>query len=82
MFSLKEKQYLSSEIERLILGLGHPEMPKDKPMFSIRIEGKESWSWAEIKPNWTFGIDNPPKVNPFNEISRQVLSKEDNQNGT
>jgi len=77
MFSVKEKQYISSQIEKLLLSLGHPEMPKSKPMFELHVVGKEDWSWADIKPNWIFGIDNPPSINPFNEIARDVLPKED-----
>lgn len=72
MFNVKEKQWLSGEFEKLVLSLNHPEMPKEKPRFSIRVEGKENWSWAELKPNWTFGVENPPSVNPFNEISRKI----------
>ena len=74
MFSIKEKQFIASQVEKLLLGLKHPEMPKEKPKFFLRVEGKEDWSWAEIKPNWTFGIDNPPEVNLFNEVARDVLS--------
>lgn len=73
MFSLKEKQFIAKEIEKLLLGLDHPEMPKEKPMFTLRVEGKEDWSFAEIKQNWTFGIDNPPNINPFNEEARDIL---------
>ena len=73
MFSMKEKQFVAGQIEKLLLSLKHPEMPKEKPMFTLRIEGKEDWSWAEIKPNWTFGVDNPPNVNPFNEVARDIL---------
>ena len=69
MFSVKEKQFISKEIEKLLLGLDHPEMPKEKPKFSLHVDGKESWSWADINPNWTFGINNPPESNPFNEIA-------------
>ena len=58
MFSLKEKQYIANQIEKLLLSLKHPEMPKKEPKFTLKVDGKESWSWAEIKPNWTFGIDN------------------------
>ena len=76
MFSLKEKQYISQMVERLLLELNHPEMPREKPNFTLRVEGKESWSWAEIRPNWIYGIDNPLKINPFNEIARDVLKKE------
>jgi hypothetical protein len=77
MFSIKEKQFIASQIEKLLLELDHPEMPKEKPMFTLNVEGKESWSWAEIKPNWTFGINNPPKINPFNEVARDILPKKD-----
>ncbi len=73
MFSVKEKQYLASEIEKLILGLKHPEMPEEKPDFHIVICGKESWSFAEIKPNWRFDIKNPPSINPFNETARDII---------
>jgi len=67
MFSVKEKQFIASKIEKLLLSLDHPEMPKEKPTFHLTVLGKEAWSWAEIKPNYTFGIDNPPSINPFNE---------------
>ena len=48
-------------------------MPKNKPMFFLKVTGKENWSWADIEPNWKFGIDNPPRANPFNEIAREIL---------
>lgn len=72
MFSMSEKKQIASAIENLLLELNHPEMPKEKPNFSLHVDGKESWSWADIKPNWTFGEDNVPGVNPFNEISRDL----------
>lgn len=72
MFSVQEKQHIAREIERLLLELNHPEMPKVNPKFSLHVDGKESWSWADIQPNWTFN-ENPPTVNPFNEIARKVL---------
>ena len=30
MFSVKEKQFIANQIERILLELNHPEMPKDK----------------------------------------------------
>ncbi len=72
MFSVEEKKKVSEEIEKLLLGLNHPEMPKEKPTFHLRVDGKESWSWADIKPNWTFDENNRPSVNPFNEASREL----------
>ncbi len=72
MFSKKEKQYIASEIEKLLLSLNHPEMPKEKPVFKIHIDGKESWSWADIEPNWKYE-DKPG--NPWNEVAREVLDE-------
>ena len=73
MFSKEQKIFLAGEVEKLILGLNHPEMPKDKPMFFLKVTGKEDWSWADIEPNWKFGDGNKPGVNPWNEIAREVL---------
>ena len=73
MFSVKEKQHIASIIEKVLLELKHPEMPKEKPLFKIHIQGKEEWSWADIEPNWKYGIDNPPQINHFNEIARDIL---------
>jgi len=75
MFSVKEKQFIAKEIEKLLLSLKHPEMPNEKLIFTLRVEGEEDWSFAEIKPNWTFGIDNPPNVNLFNEQARDILKE-------
>jgi hypothetical protein len=72
MFSLKEKQHIAAEVEKLLLSLNHPEMPKERPEFTLNVRGKEGWSWAEIGPNWTFTPENPHSVNPFNEISRYL----------
>ena len=59
MFSRQEKIEIATKVERILLNVAHPEMPTDKPMFHLRVEGKESWSWADIKPNHTFN-DTPP----------------------
>ena len=78
MFSIKEKQYIAAAIEKIILDLKHPEMPVEKPKFILDIYGKEDWSWAKIEPNWTFGVENPPTVNPFNEVARDLMKGPDN----
>lgn len=72
MFSIAEKQHIANVIEKTLMELDHPEMPKEKPDFKIHINGKESWSWADIEPNWKYDKDNPPSINPFNEISKQL----------
>jgi hypothetical protein len=73
MFSVKEKQFIAEQVEKLLLGLKHPEMPKERPVFKLRVEGAESWSWAEIAPNWMFNDANKPGVNPWNEVAREVI---------
>jgi len=74
MFSRKEKRVIATVIEKLLLSLSHPEMPDEKPDFDIHINGKEGWSWADIKPNWKFddGLDEVG-VNWFNENARDIL---------
>jgi hypothetical protein len=73
MFSFKEKKMIAQKIEELLLSLRHPEMPDEKPKFRLHVDGKESWSWADIEPNWTFSEENKPGINLFNEISRSLF---------
>lgn len=73
MFSQQEKQHIAAEIEKLLLSLEHPEMPKEKPMFELHVIGKENWSWAHITPNWTFTPDQPPTKSWWNEAARRIL---------
>jgi hypothetical protein len=73
MFSLKQKQFIAAEIEKLLLSLSHPEMPTERPKFKLHVDGKEEWSFADIEPNWTYE-DNPPQVNPFNEFMAKQKS--------
>lgn len=68
MFSFQQKQFLAAEIEKLLLSLNHPEMPKEKPFFHLHVDGASPLvSWADISPNWTFSDQNMPGINPFNE---------------
>lgn len=74
MFSMAEKQEIAAKVEALLLSLEHPEMPKEKPNFRLIVEGAEPcWSTADILPNWRFSESNPPGVNPWNEVARDVL---------
>ena len=73
MFSVKEKVFIAEEIEKLLLSLNHPEMPKEKPMFVIHVDGKESWSWADIVPNWKVAESIESPKNPWNEVARELL---------
>lgn len=73
MFSTKEKQQIAKEIEELLLKLDHPEMPKEKPIFTLYVNGKENWSWAKIEPNHVFSDENKPGFNQWNETAREVM---------
>ena len=74
MFSVSEKKMIAQEVEKLLLNLNHPEMPKEKPKFTLRVDGKEDWSWADIKPNWEYE-NKAPTVSVWNEKARQILPK-------
>lgn len=70
MFSMEQKRKISEIVEKAILKLNHPEMPKEKPKFKLHIDGEKSWSFADIKPNWVFDDEHKkPGINPFNEIN-------------
>lgn len=68
MFSLNQKQEIAAKIEELLLSFNHPEMPKEKPVFQLKVYGKKSWSWADIRPNWMYTKENQPSINIFNEL--------------
>lgn len=86
MFSVEEKQHIADVIEKALLGLNHPEMPKERPVFKIHIDGKESWSWADIEPNWKYQEEDDKRATTWNEIARDVLCSKDknkeNDDGT
>ena len=51
MFSPEEKHKIAEALEWILLSLNHPEMPKEKVNFILHVDGKEDWSWTDIKPN-------------------------------
>ena len=75
MFSKEEKIGIATGIEKLLLDLNHPEMPSEKPNFSLRVYGKEKWSWATIQPNWSFG-EEEPGTSLWNEEARILMKGE------
>lgn len=52
MFSPEEKQKIARAVEKVLLEINNPEMPKFEPEFKLHVDGAESWSWADIEPNW------------------------------
>ena len=69
MFSMAQKQQIAAAVEKILLDINHPEMPKKNPKFVLHVDGEESWSWADIVPNWTFDENNKPGINPHNELN-------------
>lgn len=70
MFSVAEKRHLAEVVEKAIRDLNHPEMDNDNIRFLLHVDGRESWSFADIHQN-SLPVESAP--NPFNEIARQIL---------
>jgi hypothetical protein len=66
VFSVRQKQIIAGELEKLLRSFNHPEMQgPDEPLkFHLHIGGKYDDSWADIEPNSAVPV---PDVNPFNE---------------
>lgn len=72
MFSREEKMKIAAAVEKVLLDINHPEMPKERPSFHLHVDGKESWSWADIMPNWTYE-GKVPESSEWNEKARKIL---------
>lgn len=72
MFSIEEKKKIAEAVEKVLLEIDHPEMPKERPQFKLHVDGKENWSWADIVPNWHFE-DKKPDESSWNENARKYL---------
>lgn len=64
MFSVKQKREISDAVQKILRDTNHPELPASEISFSLHVDGKESWSWADIRNN---GAISDPQVNPWNE---------------
>ena len=64
MFSIRQKRDIADKIQKILRETNHPELPKGEISFILRVEGAESWSFAEIKNN---SAVERPTVNPWNE---------------
>ena len=80
MFSVAQERQIAAAVEKVLLDLNHPEMPKEKPSFKLHVDGAESWSWADIEPNWIYDEGKEPGVNPWNESVAAQMNKEGTSN--
>lgn len=72
MFSVRQKREIADSIQKILRQTNHPELPHGEIAFTIHINGKESWSWAQIKNN---GSVEHPNVNPWNEMQDERKTK-------
>lgn len=66
MFSVKQKQLIAEQVQKILRKTNHPELPEGEIRFTLHVDGAESWSWAEIHNNGMYK-DKAPSVNPWNE---------------
>jgi len=64
MFSIQQKREIADEIQKILQGTGHPELPEGEIEFHIHVKGADYWYWADIRNN---GHVNSPKINQWNE---------------
>lgn len=64
MFSVAQKRAIADKVQQILRETEHPELPTGEIRFILRVEGAESWSWAEIQNN---DAADKPGVNPWNE---------------
>jgi hypothetical protein len=65
MFSIRQKREIAESVQQILRETNHPELPIGEIKFLLHVEGKEYWSWADIRNN---GDVIYPDVNPHNEM--------------
>ena len=64
MFSVRQKRKIADELQKILRGTNHFELPKGEIYFELYVRGNRPWSWANIKNN---GAVDEPTLNPHNE---------------
>ena len=62
MLSSKVKQELSQKIQELLQEVSDSELPNGEIDFILHVDGKESWSWANIRNNSSKDIPVPEEI--------------------
>ncbi len=65
MFSIQQKREISEAVQKILRGTNHPELSDGEIQFLLHVEGRESWSYADIRKN---GAVKDPLANPWNEL--------------
>lgn len=71
MFSVQQKRDISDAVQQILRATSHPELPAAdvEISFSLRVEGAEGWSFAQIQNN---GAVENPGTNPHNELMASI----------
>ena len=64
MFSIQQKRQISEAVQNILRATNHPELSEGEIQFTLHVDDKEGWSWADIRNN---GVVANPSVNPWNE---------------
>ena len=79
MFSSEVKAKIASQIQKILRETNDSELPDGEIRFQLHVEGKESWSWADIVNNGAVeGVDSHIVVlrkRTQLEINTFILSK-------
>jgi hypothetical protein len=67
MFSVRQKRLVAEAVQQILKATNHPELPEGEISFNLRVEGAESWSFANIKNNGEYR-DKSPSINEWNEL--------------
>ena len=62
MFSPKLKSLIAEHVQSLLQSLDHHELPEGEINFILHVDGKESWSWANIRNNSDKDIPAPSSI--------------------
>lgn len=54
MFSKQQKREISDKVQVILQDTKHVELPDGEISFHLHVDGKESWSWADICNNGAF----------------------------
>lgn len=65
MFSVRQKRQIADAVQKILRDTNHPELPNGECEFSLFVQGRESWMFANIQNN---GSVPNPDVNPHNEM--------------
>lgn len=64
MFSVRQKREIADKVQAILRETNHPELPSGEIQFRLLVEGREAWSYSDIRNN---GAIKNPSVNPHNE---------------